>query len=312
ARAFDVHLSLQAPKTPAELSALLVDQRDVTPLFVGPEGSTPEVADGAIVNAIVSADQPSQEFAIVLSVPTVDGAGNLRDDVAMSGVVREALQELRRAKTIDFTDPFPRFTSVGRTVARTMESNAAMAVFFAVVGIFVYVWLRFQFRVGFGLGTIISLIHDTLFVIGALALADQLGILNGQIDLNIMAAILTVMGYSLNDTIVVLDRIREHIGDSSDPSDEVINAAINQTLSRTLITSLTTLLVVIALLIWGGDVMRGFSFALLVGVVIGTYSSIFIASPVLVEFNHIKRRREKAKLEKKQSAALAKRTSGAK
>ena len=312
AKAFDVKLSLESPKTPAELSKLFVDQPDIMPVFVGPAGSTPTVADGSISEPLIDADKAVSEFAIVMSVPALDAAGSPRDDAAMAGVIREALQELRRGKAIDFTDPFPRFTSVGRTVAKTMEANALLAVIFSAVGIFIYILLRFQFRVGFGVGTLLSLVHDTLFVIGALAVADQLGILNGQIDLTIMAAILTVMGYSLNDTIVVLDRIREHIGDSEHPADETINAAINETLSRTVITSLTTLVVIIALLIWGGDVMRGFSFALLVGVVAGTFSSVFIASPILVEFAHFKRRREKERMEKRTSASLRKQEAAAK
>ncbi len=312
AKAFDVRLSLQAPKTPTELNKLLVDNPNVTPIFVGPAGSTPRVADGKIANPLEKAEQPATEFSIVMTVPALDAAGNPRDDAAMAGVIRESLQEMRRNRSIDFTDPFPRFTSVGRTVAKSMESNAALALIFSGVGIFLYILLRFQFRVGFGVGTIVSLIHDTLFVVGALAVADQLGLLNGQIDLTVMAAILTVMGYSLNDTIVVLDRIREHIGDAEHPADETINAAINETLSRTVITSLTTLMVVIALLIFGGDVMRGFSFTLLVGIVVGTYSSIFIASPILVEFAHYKRRRDKTRLDRKTSASLPKREAAAK
>ncbi|MCD8351797.1 MAG: protein translocase subunit SecD [Planctomycetaceae bacterium] len=312
ANAYRVRLSLQEPKTPAELAQLLVDQPLVMPVFVGPAGSEPPVVDGAITEAIAAAESPVREFDIVMSVPNVDASGSLRDDMAMSGVIREALQELRRARAIDFTDPFPRFTSVGRTVAQTLESNALMAIIFSAIGIFIYIWLRFQFRVGFGFGTLLSLVHDTLFVIGALAVADQLGILNGQIDLTVMAAILTVMGYSLNDTIVVLDRIREHIGDSEHPSDETINTAINETLSRTVITSLTTLMVIIALLIWGGDVMRGFSFTLLVGVVVGTFSSIFIASPVLVEFGHWKRNKDRLKMEKRTSGSLRRQSGAAK
>ncbi len=308
AKAFDVDLSVESPKTPKDLFDLLVVQRDVTPLFVGPIGSVPTVEDGKITTQTIEDDTPVSELAIVLSVPAVDAAGNSRDDDAMQGVVREALQELRRNKAIDFTDPFPRFTSVGRTVAKAMEADAAMAIFISCIIIFVYIWLRFQFRVGFGVGAILSLLHDTLFVVGALALADQLGFLNGQIDLTVMAAILTIMGYSLNDTIVVLDRIREHIGDAEYPAEETINAAINQTLSRTLITSLTTLMVVIALLIWGGDVLRGFSFTLLIGIIVGTYSSIFIASPILVEFSNYKRRRQQARLEKKTSQALNRKT----
>ncbi|MCC8189180.1 MAG: protein translocase subunit SecD, partial [Planctomycetes bacterium] len=304
AKAFTVKLSLQEPKTPAALAALLTEQPDVTPVFVGPGNSAPEIVAGAVTTPVADGDVPATEFTMVVTVPTIDPAGNPRDDAAMAGVVREAFQELRRSKAIDFTDPFPRFTSVGRTVAKTMESNAIMAIVFSGLGIFLYILLRFQFRVGFGFGTLISLVHDTLFVIGALAVADQLGILNGQIDLTVMAAILTVMGYSLNDTIVVLDRIREHIGDSEHPSEETINAAINQTVSRTVITSLTTLLVVFALLIWGGDVMRGFSFVLLVGILVGTYSSVFIASPVLVEYANYKRKKEKQRMEKRTSASL--------
>lgn len=306
AKAFNVTLSLQAPRTPGELSVFLEENPNVTPIFVGPRGAKPEIKDGAVAQPLAAATAPTTEFDLVVSVPALDPAGNPRDDAAMSGVIRESLQEMRRNRAIDFTDPFPRFTSVGRTVARSMEANAVMAILFSAVGIFIYILLRFQFRVGFGIGTLVALLYDTMFVIGALAVADQLGMLNGQIDLTVMAAILTVMGYSLNDTIVVLDRIREHIGDSDHPSDEVINLAINETLSRTVITGLTTLVVIIALLIFGGDVVRGFSFTLLVGVIVGTFSTLFIASPILVEFTHFKRRREKATMEKRTSAVIRK------
>ncbi|MDR1520044.1 MAG: protein translocase subunit SecD [Planctomycetota bacterium] len=305
-RAFNVSLSLQSPATPDDLFQLLSSRQDLVPLFVGPVGSVPEIADGKILQPLAGAGTTVSEFSLVLAVPAASPSGAARDEMAMTGAIREALQDMRRAKLIDFTDPFPRFTSVGRTVARSMESGAVLAVIFSAIGIFAYVWLRFQFRVGFGVGTIIALIHDTLFVIGAMATADQLGILNGQIDLTIMAAILTVMGYSLNDSIVVLDRIREHIGDSAHPSDSAINSAINETLSRTIITSLTTLFVIVSLLLFGGDVMRGFSFALLVGVIAGTFSSVFIASPVLIEFARYSRRRDKARLERRKSASLRK------
>ncbi|MDR3211350.1 MAG: protein translocase subunit SecD [Planctomycetota bacterium] len=303
-RAYNINLSLQEAKTPQVVFDLLTQESTVTPLFVGPDGASPEINAGAVVTPVVDANQLASELSIVISVPLLDDTGNLREVSGQQGVIREALQELHRNKALDFTDPFPRFTSVGRTVAKAMESDAAMAIVFSCVIIFIYVWLRFQFRVGFGMGTIIALLHDTLFVIGALALADQLGIMNGQIDLTVMAAILTVMGYSLNDTIVVLDRIREHIGDTPLPSEESINASINQTLSRTIITSATTLFVVLTLLFFGGDVLRGFSYTLLVGVLVGTYSSIFIASPILVEFANYSRRRQKALLDKKTSASL--------
>ena len=310
--AFDVGLSLQTPKTPAELSAMLSSRPGLSALFTGPAGSVPDMDDGKASQPLNRADEPFSEFSLILSVPVRDPSGGVRDASALSGAVRESLQELRRAKLIDFTDPFPRFTSVGRTVARSLEANAALAVIFSAIGIFAYIWLRFQFRVGFGVGTIISLVHDTLFVVGAMAAADQLGILNGQIDLTVMAAILTIMGYSLNDTIVVLDRIREHVGDSAAPANDTINAAINETLSRTVITSLTTMFVIVSLLIFGGDVMRGFSFALLVGVVAGTFSSVCIASPILVEFSAYARKREQNKLARRQSANLSRAESAAK
>ncbi|MDR1534005.1 MAG: protein translocase subunit SecD [Planctomycetota bacterium] len=302
ARAFNVGLSLQSPMTPDSLFQLLSRQSGLDPLFVGPAGSSPAVSDGRVSGPLADPETAVSEFAIVLAIPAFDPSGSPRDPDAMTGALREALQEMRRSRLINFTDPFPRFTSVGRTVARGMESDAALAIIFSAIGIFIYVWLRFQFRVGFGVGTIVSLLHDTLFVVGALAVADQLGVLNGQIDLTVMAAILTIMGYSLNDSIVVLDRIREYIGDAAHPSEETINAAINQTLSRTIITSLTTLFVIVSLLIFGGDVMRGFSFALLFGVLAGTFSSVFIASPVLVEFALFSRRREQARMERNKAA----------
>ena len=151
------------------------------------------------------------------------------------------------------------------------------ALFYALLGICVYISFRFEFR--FAIAAIIALFHDVLVSIGAIALTGR------EISIPVVAALLTIVGYSINDTIVVFDRIRErrHIMKKADLN-TVINTSINQTLSRTFLTSLTTLLVVVALYILGGEVINDFAFVLLVGVIAGTYSSIFIASPILADW----------------------------
>lgn len=198
--------------------------------------------------------------------------------------------------------PFVRFESIGGVVAGEMKQKALFAMIYAIVAIFFYIWLRFQFRASFGAGAVIALVHDVLFTVGALAVADELKLLNGQIDLKIVAALLTIVGYSLNDTIVVFDRVRENMASGGKALKDLINDSLSQTISRTVITSLTTLLVVLCLLILGGDVIRGFAFALFIGVLVGTYSSIFIASPVLVEFAALQAMRQKQKAEAAQQS----------
>ena len=173
-------------------------------------------------------------------------------------------------------------SKVGATVADDIKKSSAEAMFFALVAIFLYILLRFR-KWQFSLGSIIALIHDVFFVIAAFAIASALGA-TFEIDQVFIAAILTVVGYSINDTVIVFDRIRENIefrGTSKLVT--MFNDAINQTMARTLITSFTTLIVVLVLLIFGGEVLRGFSFALFIGVVVGTYSSIYIASPIVVD-----------------------------
>jgi SecD/SecF fusion protein len=173
-------------------------------------------------------------------------------------------------------------SKVGATVADDIKKSSAEAMFFALVAIFLYILLRFR-KWQFSLGSIIALVHDVFFVIAAFAIASALGA-TFEIDQVFIAAILTVVGYSINDTVIVFDRIRENIefrGTSKLVT--MFNDAINQTMARTLITSFTTLIVVLVLLIFGGEVLRGFSFALFIGVVVGTYSSIYIASPIVVD-----------------------------
>ncbi len=187
---------------------------------------------------------------------------------------------------------FPSSSSIGGRVAQDMQLKAIYALLASLVFIVGYIWIRFQ-RVMFGLAAVAALVHDVLITLGVLAasafVAPYLGFLlidEFKIGLSVLAAFLTIIGYSLNDTIVVFDRIREVRGKSPDISGEMINLSINQTLSRTVLTSLTTLLVVVILYIGGGQGIHAFAFSLLVGVLVGTYSSIFVASPILYWMGH--------------------------
>ena len=172
-------------------------------------------------------------------------------------------------------EPFSGITKIYPAVARELTYKAIVAVCLALLAITAYVWFRFEFR--FGLGAVIAVVHDVAITMGALALTGR------EISLTVIAALLTIVGYSLNDTIVVFDRIRENrriVRKTSFP--DIINISINQTLSRTILTSLTTLIAVAALFVFGGAAIEDFAFTLMIGVVVGTYSSIFIASPVLL------------------------------
>ena len=164
-----------------------------------------------------------------------------------------------------------RIEFVGPQVGEELTEQGGLAMLYALFGILIYVALRFQYR--FAIGSVIALVHDVTITIGVFALFQI------EFDLPVLAAILAVIGYSLNDTIVVFDRIRENFRKMrKGSSEEIINRSLNQTLSRTLITSLTTLLVVTALFIFGGEIIHGFALALMIGVLVGTYSSIFVAS----------------------------------
>jgi len=166
---------------------------------------------------------------------------------------------------------------VGPQVGHDLRKKALFALLYAMIGVLIYITFRFEFR--FAVGAIVALVHDVMITVGVFSL------LNKEFTLPIIAAILTIVGYSLNDTIVVFDRIRERFAmKRKEAYEETINRSINETLSRTLLTSLTTLFVVVILLVLGGEVIHDFAFALTVGVAVGTYSSIFIASPVLVLF----------------------------
>ncbi len=175
-------------------------------------------------------------------------------------------------------------SKVGPAIAEDIKDSAWEASIFSLLGIFMYILLRFR-KWQYSAGAVIALVHDTLFVFAAYAYAGLFGV-SFEIDQVFIAAILTIIGYSINDTVIIFDRIREYVGLGT-TSDRVklVNDALNSTLSRTIITSGTTLLVVTVLLIFGGEVLRGFSFALLVGIIVGTYSSVFIASPIALDLD---------------------------
>ena len=164
---------------------------------------------------------------------------------------------------------------VGPTVGHQLEKQATLATLYSMAGMLIYLWFRFQLI--YGVAAVVACFHDTLITVGAFALTGR------EISLTVIAAILTLVGYSMNDTIVVFDRIRENLRISRrDALPDLVNRSINQTLSRTVLTSGLTFLTVLSLFIFGGQVLNGFSFALVVGILIGTYSSIAIAAPMLV------------------------------
>jgi len=195
---------------------------------------------------------------------------------ALEGAFPGGAVEIRRAEM------------VGPQVGKDLREKGMMAVLYAMVGILIYITWRFEFR--FAVGAVIALIHDVGITLGAFSISGK------EIDLPIIAAFLAIIGYSLNDTIIVYDRIRENMGQAGKIGfPAVVNQSINETLSRTILTSGTTLLVVLALFVLGGGVIHSFAFALLIGILVGTYSSIFVASPLLIFWDDVKARKAQEK-----------------
>ncbi|MFA5478894.1 MAG: protein translocase subunit SecF [Candidatus Muiribacteriota bacterium] len=175
-------------------------------------------------------------------------------------------------------DGIKRETDIGPTIGNELKKNAMNAILWAIIAILVYISFRFDFK--YAVSAIIALIHDSIVTIGVLSLLFR------EINSTIIAAFLTLLGYSLNDTIVICDRIRENKSRMKNiPYDEMVNTSINQSLTRTIHTSLTTLFPVTILYFFGGEILENFALALLVGVIIGTYSSIFLVSPILTTWN---------------------------
>ncbi len=196
---------------------------------------------------------------------------NENDNETQEQIIEKLKSEL------DVDTDYRRVEFVGPKVGKELKLVALKAVIFSLLAMFAYIWFRFS-GWQFGLGALVALFHDVISTIGFFSIS--------QIEFNLasIAAILTIAGYSINDTVVVFDRIRENLIKSEKELKDLLNISINQTLSRTIMTSLTTLLALIALYVFGGEVVRGFVSAMIWGVIIGTYSSIFIASPLIILF----------------------------
>ncbi len=184
---------------------------------------------------------------------------------------------------------FRRIENVGPKVSQELLNSGILAISLALGAMLFYIWVRFEWQ--FSLGSIVAIFHDVLITIGIFSLLFL------EINLSIVAAVLTIVGYSMNDTVVIYDRIRENLRKlSSLKIGEISNISINETLSRTIITSVTTLLALLSIFILGGEILRGFALAMIIGVLVGTYSSIFVASPILkyinVSFKTIEKEKE--------------------
>ncbi|MGC9157625.1 MAG: protein translocase subunit SecF [Terracidiphilus sp.] len=232
----------------------------------------------ASIQTIHSVDEPN-ENDVLISLPEQQNENSLD----------QGRQQIVSALQSRYQNPFTvrNVQVVGPTVGHQLERQAGLATLYSMVGMLVYLWFRFQLI--YGVAAVVACFHDTLITLGAFALTNQ------EISLTVIAAILTLVGYSMNDTIVVFDRIRENLRLSRrEPLSDLVNRSINQTLSRTVLTSGLTFLTVLSLYVFGGQVLRGFSFALVVGILIGTYSSIAVASPMLVAWQEWRARREKS------------------
>ena len=230
--------------------------------------------------------------------PVEDSAGDTPGKFSrMELLCREALDRAdlesslaSLTATMDSTPTLEEVNSFAGAVADEMQQSAILAMLVSLIAIVAYIWFRFQ-QITFGLAAVAALVHDVLVVLGMVALASListrmpdgfLGLQDFRINLPMIAAFLTIVGYSLNDTIVVFDRIREVRGRNPALTTDMVNTSLNQTLSRTILTSLTTFIVVFILYVWGGEGIHGFAFCLVLGVLVGTYSSIYVASPVLL------------------------------
>jgi len=193
-----------------------------------------------------------------------------------SNLIGEIKQDLTKSIGPGFN--FRRVENVGPKVSAELLKSGIMAIALALVSMLLYIWIRFEWQ--FSLGAFFALFHDVILTLGVFSLFSF------EINLSIVAAVLTIVGYSMNDTVVIFDRVRENLRKFSDIKIfDLTNTSINETLSRTIITSVTTLLALVSIYIFGGEILKGFSFAMILGVIFGTYSSIYIANPVLILLN---------------------------
>jgi preprotein translocase subunit SecF len=220
--------------------------------------------------------------AINMGDSTIQHYGGSKEVIVRVKATPETLEDIGKNIRGALKSEFPnddfevrRVEMVGPKVGKDLRQKALLSLFYAMLFMLVYIWWRFEFA--FGMGAMIALMHDVLITIGIISIT------NTEFDLTIVAALLTIVGYSINDTIVVYDRIRENLKNMRRESyTAIINKSINETLSRTILTSFTVFLVAIILFLFGGEVIHGFSLAMVVGVIAGTYSSIYIASPIVL------------------------------
>lgn len=226
----------------------------------------------ARIQSVDSADQATAEY--IIRVTNTNEAG--KDHTSL---IENTLRNAFGKDKVDIR----RADMVGAAVSTDLKEKGFLSLLYAWIGILIYLWWRFEFS--FSAGAILALVHDVLITAGIFS------ILGKEIDLTFVAAILTIIGYSVNDTVVVFDRIRENTKKKEGSYDlfTVVNESISQTLSRTILTSLTVFIVVVALFFLGGNIIHNFAFALIIGVVVGTYSSIFVASPIMVLLNRDKK-----------------------
>ncbi len=218
---------------------------------------------------------------VVVSLPQVTATDQAHD------AGRKAVEDALTANYHDSGFSQPSVDIVGPTAGKQLQKQAWLATAYSLIGMLVYLWFRFELI--YGVAAVVAVFHDTLITVGAFSLTNR------EITLTVIAAILTLIGYSMNDTIVVFDRIRENLALSRRESlSDVVNRSINQTLSRTVLTSGLTFLTVLSLFVFGGEVLHGFSFALVIGILIGTYSSIAVAAPMLVAYQDWRSARGKA------------------
>jgi preprotein translocase subunit SecD len=272
-----IRATLRDPETSAAISSGKVDlnqstAKDLEDLILSGinSGSLAGTAEGAKSLSQAVMEIKKNGGGIIPSMDAIKGAPGMSDN----------MMAYLRSKAFAGNFAILRTDTVGPTVGEELRVKAIYAVLASLVGILLYAWFRFQFR--FSVGAILSLVHDALIAIGFVSL------FNVEVNLPTVAALLTLLGYSIADTVVVFDRIREHMRATRKQEDDALfDKAINETLSRTLITSLLTFFVVLAMLLWGGEAIYSFAFVMTVGIIVGTYSSIFIASPYVLWWNSL-------------------------
>jgi preprotein translocase subunit SecF len=239
-----------------------------------------------LVGAPGAAEKYAQQAAAILNHRDKDLGGIFSSIDQLNGVADPAV--VNQLKQGAYLSGFHVFAAdiIGPQVGALLRRQALLATLYSLLGMLVYLWFRFELI--YGVAAVVAVFHDTLITVGAFSLSDQ------EITLTVIAAILTLIGYSMNDTIVVFDRIRENLRLSRrETLTTVVNRSINQTLSRTVLTSGLTFLTVLSLYLFGGEVLHGFSFALVIGILIGTYSSIAVAAPMLVAYQEWRGKRGK-------------------